>query len=378
MDLSYWEFDSYFNDVDITIIGSGIVGLSAALNIKLLAPQLKVLILERGMLPSGASTKNAGFACFGSPTELLDDLKNNNEEKVFALVEKRWRGLKRLRDIVSDKNMDYSQCGGYEIFTNTQEFLMCRDHLNYLNKKLKHIIGIEHVYQMDDVNISRFGFKQVQHMIVNTAEGQIHTGKMMLALTRKVQELGVIILNACSMTQFEPDNHNVSIQIHSGLRFSTKRLLFAVNGFAKQLLPDCPVIPGRSQVVITHPIPQLKFKGTFHFDKGYYYFRNVGNRVLFGGGRNLDFTGEETCEFGLTPQIQNQLEHHLRERILPGVDFQIQNRWSGIMGLGTKDKTFIVKKLQESVYCALRMGGMGIAVGSLVGEEAARLVLADS
>lgn len=375
LNLSFWELDSYFNHVDITIIGSGIVGLSAALNLKLLAPQLKILVLERGMLPSGASTKNAGFACFGSPSELLEDLKKNPEEKVFSLVEKRWRGLKRLRQIIDDTTMDYQQLGGYEIFADTASFTACRDHLNFLNKRLRAIIGVEHVYQQDDVNIHRFGFKQINHMIVNTAEGQIHTGKMMLALTRKVQELGVIILNACEIKQFKSEDAQVAIETQNGMHFNTKRLLIAVNGFAQELLPDYPVIPGRSQVLITNPIANLKFKGTFHFDQGYYYFRNIGNQVLFGGGRNMDLTGEATSEFGLTQPIQNQLEQHLRERILPGTDFNIQQRWSGIMGLGGNDKTFIVKKVQEHVYCALRMGGMGIAVGSLVGEEAAQLVL---
>jgi hypothetical protein len=35
------------------------------------------------MLPHGASTKNAGFACFGSISEIIDDLKSHSEEEVF-------------------------------------------------------------------------------------------------------------------------------------------------------------------------------------------------------------------------------------------------------------------------------------------------------
>jgi glycine/D-amino acid oxidase-like deaminating enzyme len=74
VNISYWEQNAWFDEIDVLIIGSGIVGLNAALHLKTKSPRLKVLILERGMLPSGASTKNAGFACFGSPSELLDDL----------------------------------------------------------------------------------------------------------------------------------------------------------------------------------------------------------------------------------------------------------------------------------------------------------------
>jgi len=79
MNLSYWELQTYFKNIDLTIIGSGIVGLTAAIESKKKFPSLKVIVLERGILPSGASTKNAGFSCFGSVSELLSDLKNTSE-----------------------------------------------------------------------------------------------------------------------------------------------------------------------------------------------------------------------------------------------------------------------------------------------------------
>ena len=53
-------------------------------------------------------------------------------------------------------------------------------------------------------------------------------------------------------------------------------------------------------MLITKPLENLHFRGTFHLDKGYYYFRNIDQRILFGGGRNLDFETEETTEFGET------------------------------------------------------------------------------
>jgi glycine/D-amino acid oxidase-like deaminating enzyme len=148
----------------------------------------------------------------------------------------------------------------------------------------------------------------------------------------------------------------------------------ATNGFARQLLPQLQVVPARAQVLITKPIPSLKIKGTFHYDRGYYYFRNIGNRVLFGGGRNLDFKTEETTELSLTELVQQQLEKLLREVILPEFAFEVEHRWSGIMGLGP-EKTTIVMPVSEHVSCSVRMGGMGVAIGSLVGEEGAELVL---
>ncbi len=67
-ELSYWEQESFFKGIDVAVIGSGIVGLTAAIHLKTLEPHSRIVVLERGALPTGASTRNAGFACFGSLT----------------------------------------------------------------------------------------------------------------------------------------------------------------------------------------------------------------------------------------------------------------------------------------------------------------------
>jgi glycine/D-amino acid oxidase-like deaminating enzyme len=108
-------------------------------------------------------------------------------------------------------------------------------------------------------------------------------------------------------------------------------------------------------------------------DKGYYYFRNINNRILFGGGRNLDFEGETTTDLSQTEKIQNKLEELLKEVILPNHEFKIAHRWSGIMGIGSS-KNPIVSQLSENVYCGVRLGGMGVAIGSLIGKELAELL----
>lgn len=75
MYLSYWEYKTWFKNVDFTVLGSGIVGLNCALKLREKFPKSKIIVLEKGFLPAGASTKNAGFACFGSMSEILEDLK---------------------------------------------------------------------------------------------------------------------------------------------------------------------------------------------------------------------------------------------------------------------------------------------------------------
>ena len=374
MQLSYWEKDTYFSKLDVLIVGSGIVGLNAALHLKTTQPQLKVMVVERGLLPTGASSKNAGFACFGSPSELLDDLAHHSEDAVFSLVERRWKGLQRLRQNLGDSTIDYNRWGGYELYDDEPLYNTCASQLDYLNRHLKTIVGEPAVYRLADEKINTFGFRKVNHLIESIAEGQIDTGKMILALTQKVQALGVLVLNGLEVEALHDEGTGITATTNQGLTIQARAALIATNGFAKKLLPQLSIVPARAQVLITKPIPGLKFKGTFHYDKGYYYFRNIGNRVLFGGGRNLDFITEETSEFGLTELVQHKLDELLKDVILPDTPFEVEHRWSGIMGFGT-EKTTLVQPVSEKICCAIRLSGMGIAIGSLVGEEGAELVM---
>ena len=106
-ELSFWERKEYLNDIDFAIIGSGIVGMSTAIFLKKRYPSAKITILERGYLPTGASTKNAGFACFGSPTELFDDLQKNKESEVWETFLLRYQGLQTLFSLVEKEQIDY-------------------------------------------------------------------------------------------------------------------------------------------------------------------------------------------------------------------------------------------------------------------------------
>jgi glycine/D-amino acid oxidase-like deaminating enzyme len=151
------------------------------------------------------------------------------------------------------------------------------------------------------------------------------------------------------------------------------QLHFATNGFASQLLPDLDVAPARAQVLITSPISDLKVRGTFHIDEGFFYFRNVGNRLLLGGGRNLDIEGETTSEMQISRLIQGKLDELLSQTILPDSDYTIEHRWAGIMGVGQQKRT-IIKRLSDNVSCSVRLGGMGVAIGTSIGKESAELI----
>lgn len=366
--LSFWEKQTYFSDVDLIVIGSGIVGLSSAISFKEKYKHAKVVVLERGVLPTGASTKNAGFACFGSVSELLSDIKKSGEDLVWQTVEMRINGLALLRKRLGDKNIDYNAWGGYELFDNKLIYEECEGSIERFNKQMKEFTKTPHTYQVKNEAIKSFDFHKIKGLIFNSKEGQINTGMMMQNLIQLAIGKGIVILNSITVSQINDLKTKVSLETSLG-DIEAKHVIVATNGFANQLLKIKDVQPARAQVLITKPISNLKIKGTFHYDEGFYYFRNIGKRLLFGGGRNLDFEKETTEKLNLNFKIQRHLDTLLRNVILPNTDFEIDQRWSGIMGVGSEKKP-IVKKISPNVVCAVRMGGMGVAIGSLVGKRA--------
>ena len=370
MNLSYWEHKTWLSDIDFAVIGSGIVGLNCALELRKKHPTSKIAVFERGMLPSGASTKNAGFACFGSISEILEDLKNHSEEEVIHLVKNRIEGLNLLRNTLGDEQLDYKEYGGYELFTNedTELFENCKSKIGFVNELLKPIFNAAVFSEKEN----HFGLKNIQpKLIYSEFEGQIDTGKMMYGLIKKASEENILILNSSEITSISDNGESVSLELNSSADISVKKIFIATNGFAKQFLKE-DVKPARAQVLVTKPIENLQIKGTFHLDKGYYYFRNIENRILFGGGRNLDFKTEETTEMQLTELVQNKLEQLLKTVILPNQSFEIEHRWSGIMGMGNQKKP-ILKSVSKNIFCGVRLGGMGVAIGSTIGKQLANL-----
>ncbi len=376
--LSYWEREELLQST-IAVVGSGIIGLSTAISIKELHPDYDVVILEREILPAGASTKNAGFACYGSLTEILQDVRVMGEEAATRVIAQRKRGLDLLRHRLGDEKLGLDMVGGYELLWGDTSAAL--NSLDAMNQIMQPMFGSEY-FQLDDSLVSRFGFSQskVEHIVATPHEGSINSGMAMKNLSLLAAAKGVRIITGADVQQVHERSSGVELEVrrhilNDTIRFRAERVVLCTNALALLLMGGLPIQPARGQVLITHPIPDLRFRGVFHFDEGFYYFRNVGTRVLFGGGRNLDIEGETTAEFQTTEQMQNNLDEYLRTVILPGVAFEVDMRWAGIMGFQS-DKSPIVQHISPNVVVGFGCNGMGVAIGSDIGAQAAALVCA--
>ena len=105
-----------------------------------------------------------------------------------------------------------------------------------------------------------------------------------------------------------------------------------------------------------------------------YISATSANRVLIGGGRDLDFDGETTDDFGFSDMIQEELHRLLQTLVIPDKGYRISHRWSGIMGTGAAKKP-VIERISPGVTISVRLGGMGVALGAAVGAEGALILL---
>ena len=327
--LSYWEHQSFFGPANVAIIGAGLVGLTAALYLKQLRPAWRVVV-ERGARPSGANTKNANFSCFGSVPKLMEQEKRGNLQAVVAA---RWAGLVRLRELVDDAALDYQPVGGYKLFRYEEEELAAeyRDKINYFNALLAPVTGQARTFRDTSAEAGRFGFGGVGTLLENEHEGSLDAGHLMRALLDLTWAADVPVLTNCTVEAIE------MTATGPGLR----------------------------------PLPILSLPDTFHYDHEYAHSRQLPDqRILLGGGRNLDFAAEATTAPGLTAPVQDYLENLLREIIVPGRQSRIDFRWSGVMGFGPALAP-IIDWVRPGVLAAVRCNGMGVALGAGIGWQAA-------
>lgn len=359
---SFWEKETFLKPYDLVVVGAGIVGLSSALFYKRGHPQARVLVLDKGFMPEGASTRNAGFACVGSISEHLADMEKESEDNVRKRIQRRHRGLELLKQTLGEQEIGYRHCGGYELFADSEKYEQAVKQIPRFNSWMDELLDEQAVYTADTLN----GYS----VIHNRLEGALHPGKMMQRYVELVLKEGVDLRWNAPVAKTSPDG---TVILEKGPNIQSDKILIAANGFAQRLLPEIRVTPARGLVFVTNAMEKMQWRGTFHFDRGYIYFRDLNNRLLLGGARNIDSGAEQTDTFGVNSNIKQHLVHFADDVLHLASGWQIEHEWSGIMGF-TESKTPVLRKVDDYRYVAAGLSGMGVAIGTSIGQEAASLL----
>jgi glycine/D-amino acid oxidase-like deaminating enzyme len=133
------------------------------------------------------------------------------------------------------------------------------------------------------------------------------------------------------------------------------------------------IVPIRGQMLATNPLGK-RFEGVFYANYGYEYWRQTPDgRILAGGFRELDFAKEKGYRMVTTKNIQKRLEKLLAKLSL---DFNVEHRWSGIMGF-TKDHLPIIGSLPiaKNLLVSAGYSGHGLGFSFVAGRMISEMIL---
>ncbi|MBT9485944.1 MAG: FAD-binding oxidoreductase [Rubrivivax sp.] len=357
---------------DVAIVGGGLAGLSAAIELR--RQGLDVLLLEAQQIGFGASGRNGGQAIHGLACEQdvveaqlgLDDAK-----QVWAMS---LEALDLIRQRIAEHRIDCNWQDGYLGLATTaakgRALAQWADRIERVYGYPLTRITPGHLQQW--INSPRF-----HSGIHDPRSGHLHPLKYTLGLARAAAAAGVRLHENTAVTALQPGDTPLLHTAAGTVR--ARQVLLAGNVYLQGLAPDlaarimpvgtyiacsAALDPARLQALI--PSRSAVCDTNFVLD----YFRPTADHRLLYGGRVSYST--------LTPA---RLADSMRQRMLASfpqlADVPVEYAWGGFVDI-TMNRAPDFGRLPGHVYYLQGFSGHGLALTGLAGRLVAEAIGGDA
>ncbi len=311
---------------DIIVVGGGLAG--AAVTFNLCQQGLKVLLLERGNLASGASGRNGGqvIQLDGRDRDAAAILKRLRYSKRTVAL------LKEYRDVLPE-DFEFRQVGSLDVAASEKECQelqeLCAmqqaagdDEVEYLDHKRLHEVS---PFLDDSFLGARYRW----------TDGNVYPFRLVTGLVDQSRRLGAAVLTQRNVERVVVEAGRVRGVESAGERFGAERVVLATSAWTRTLFPELPVIPLRSHAALSEAIPQIQAPAFEVVVDGeiIYGSTQFGNgHLLLGGGPDRPRTMQEQYDY--TMSFKDTLKNTcLLARIYPRLaGVHIMRCWAGTMG----------------------------------------------
>ena len=373
MSVSYWQDTvglTTEQETDIVIVGAGLAGLSTAYWLSKLDPDLRIQVVDKDKVGSGASGRNAGFITCGSTehfSRMSSSYGENKAEKIWKFTEYNHRLMvEEFGKDFLEENCEYRNLGSWTLAATEHEVEVIGQTVGLLQRTGVNVEWRDQVFEGTEGFYGGAFYKD---------DGEIHPAKYLWHLALRTGNN----VNISENTEvFDIDTLEDKIIVKTNKkRISTSAVVLCTNAWSSQLVPwfTDKVTPMRGQIVVTEPVDSFLQPAYCSFVLD--YFRQlVDGRVLIGGFRNADAEKEVGYSDEINPRIHKKLEGFLNEHfpILRGK--RIDYRWSGVMGFAA-DGYPMVGSLTEDprIYYNVGFTAHGLGFTFATGELVAKLIL---
>ncbi len=338
---------SYWNDkkkplrkqqADVCIVGGGLSGLSTAYWLNKEDPNLKITILEKGELGSGATGRNAGFITCGSVEHFNRMVSKHGESKaleIWSFAEKNMELLKSEIFQDSKAPKSFRQQGAFSLAAQDAEF----NELQQVAKLMsQHKIPVEILGQSEIE--SRLGAVGFCGGIKYLKDGEVDPIELLQVIEKQI---AADIFQNCEVSRVESDAGGGRRVIAQSVEVECTLVIYCTNGYSAALDPyfEDKIFPTRGQIMVFEPVP-LFMEGPCYANFYLDYFRQLTDgSLLIGGFRQLQADTEKGFSEHTTERIQQALHDFVRKHLPKFDGSKVSHRWAGVMGFSVDGEPMI-------------------------------------
>ncbi len=348
---------------DAVVIGLGITGATAAL--ELAEAGLCVLALDAHGLGWGASARSGGFLLVEHAIEYPARRAQFGAERMKTVIEMA-RATHTMVESRFAAAAQHKRCGSLILAMEGDEEEQAA--LSEAGRLLAQD-GVP-CRQVDPPG----GLDGFASALSIPEDGEVHPGKLLAAVGAEATRAGAVLRQG-TVTELHPRQRLVTT-VDATISYGVA--IVAVNAWTQRLLPEVSVAPQRAQMLATTPLGSARtLEPVCYGCWGYDYFRQRDDgRMLIGGRRHLHRESEATDDSRPTETLQADLESYLGDHLSSFGPFEVEARWSGIMGFSPDELPFW-KPLPDyegnpSTHVLGGMTGHGMGLGAVCGQTIAR------
>jgi len=357
---------------DVAILGAGYTGLAAARQLALSGAS--VVVLDRGQVGSGASSRNAGQVLTGLKLEPAALISTYGETRARVLFDISRDAIAELERVVADEGIEceFERTGHLQAAAKPSHYRAFAHEQALLARVFNHTVTL-----VDEARQStELGARGYHGVLVDEESRAINPAKYVYGLGVAAARAGATVLEHAPVARMTKTGQEWTLDTGRG-EVRARDVLVATNGYTDRAAPALQrrLIPIGSYIITTAPLAagvaaRLLPKRRMVFDSRYFlhYFRlTADNRLLFGG--RAEFSGP-TLE---SAKRAESILHRAMSSIFPELAATpIDYTWSGHVAF-TRDQMPRAGRLDDMFYAG-GYCGHGIAMATYLGGLIAKRI----
>ncbi len=338
---------SYWNDkkkplskieADVCIVGGGVSGLSTAYWLNKEDPNLKVVILEKGELGSGATGRNAGFITCGSVEHFNRMVSKHGESTALEIWRFAEENMSLLQsEIFQKKNTpkSFRQQGAFSLAAQDSEF----NELQQVAKLMRQNNIPVDVITSTEIE-KRLGAVGFCGGIKYNKDGEVDPIELLHAIKNKIK---AEIFENCEVSRVENTLGGLRRVIAKSIEVECTLVIYCTNGYSAAMDSyfEDKIYPTRGQIMVFEPVRPF-MEGPCYANFYLDYFRQLSDgSLLIGGFRQLEADTEKGFSDHTTEKIQEALHDFVRKHLPKFKGSKVSHRWAGVMGFSVDGEPLI-------------------------------------